>query len=63
MTKYDLVLKLGFLAICGVTIGCMTALIICGKDGGITNTLLGVASAFGGVNLWQLVKKPEDSSS
>lgn len=58
MTKNDLTLKLGFLAVCVVLIGCMTALIIAGKNGAITNTLLGVASAFGGANLWTLVSKP-----
>lgn len=58
MTKNDLYLKFGFLAVCVVLIGCMTALIITGEDGAITNTLLGVASAFGGVNLWTLVSKP-----
>lgn len=55
MTKYQLILKLAFLGGSVAMMITMAILVGCGKDGAITNTLLGTASAFSGVNFWQVI--------
>jgi len=55
MTRYQFLLKLAFLGGSVAMMITMAALVGCGHDGAITNTLLGVAAAFSGANVWQVV--------
>jgi len=55
VTKYQFYLKLAFLGGSVAMMVTMAVLVGCGKDGAITNTLLGIASAFSGVNVWQVI--------
>lgn len=59
--KYQFYMRLAFLGICAVTLICMTVLVGCGHNGGVTNTLLGISAALFGVNFWQIFNgnKPE----
>lgn len=55
MTKYQFYLKLAFLG-GAVTMMIATAVLVgCGRDGAITNTFLGIGSAFSAVNIWQVL--------
>ncbi len=63
MTKYQLILKLAFLAGSVVTMVTTAILVGCGKDGAITNTFLGTASAFTAANVWQILNGRDGSSA
>lgn len=61
MTRYQFLLKLAFLAGAVVMMVTTGVLIGCGHNGAITNTFLGVGTAFTGANIWALVNnKPAD---
>lgn len=59
MTKYQFYLKLAFLAGSGVMMITTGVLIGCGHNGAITNTFVGVASAFSAANIWQVLNNKE----
>jgi len=55
MTRYQFLLKLAFLGGALSMMVTMAVLVLCGHNGAITNTLLGVSAAFSGANLWQVM--------
>lgn len=55
MTKYQFYLKLAFLGGAVAMMVITGVLIGCGHNGAITNTFLGVGTAFTGANIWSLV--------
>lgn len=57
MAESDVTMDKGFLAICGISIVCLSVLVGIGKDGAITNSLLGAVALLFGANTWQLIKK------
>lgn len=59
MTKYQFYLKLAFLG--GTVVMMITTgiLVGCGHDGAITNTFLGIGSAFSAANVWQILNGKE----
>lgn len=60
MTKYQFYLRLAFLGGCVVMMVTTGVLVGCGKDGAITNTFLGLASAFSAANVWSLLNNKTD---
>jgi len=57
VAESDVTMDKGFLAICGISIVCLSVLVGIGKDGAITNSLLGAVALLFGANTWQLIKK------
>lgn len=63
MTNNQLWLKLAFLGVAAVMLIVCGVLIATGHDGAITNTFLGVGTAFTGANIWSLLNKGDGSGS
>lgn len=55
MTRYQFFLKLAFLGGSVVMMVVTGILIGCGKNGAITNTFLGLGSAFSAANIWTML--------
>lgn len=55
MTRYQFLLKLAFLGGAVVMMIVTGILVGCGHDGAITNTFLGIGSAFSAVNVWSVL--------
>lgn len=63
MTKYQFYLKLAFLGGAVVMMVATAILVGCGHDGAITNTFLGIGSAFSAVNVWQVLNGKDQGNT
>lgn len=54
--------RIAFLALCGVALVCMTALVATGHNGAITQSLLGISAGLFGVNFWEILRRRDTTS-
>jgi len=53
----EISLKACMLGLLGVTIICLTSLVITGHDSVVTDSLLGITTLTGGLGIWERLKK------
>lgn len=54
------VVTCGYLAVVAVSIGCLSALVIAGHDSLVTDALLALSGAVGGMGLWERLRERGD---